>query len=74
MGEGVIFQSQIREGMRVIFLVVKGLGTRRHYAMIVSRVWQWALFDICEVRHTYYAFHVNIGISDVRFFSSWTTT
>ena len=50
VGEGVIFQSQIREGMRIIFLVVKGLGTRRQYAMIVTRI--WALFDICEVRHT----------------------
>ena len=38
VGEGVIFQSQIREGMRVIFLVVKGLGTRRQYAMIVTRM------------------------------------
>lgn len=52
MGEGVIFQSQIREGIRVIFVAVKGLGTRRQYAMIVTRMWQWALFDICEVRHT----------------------
>ena len=50
VGEGVIFQPQIREGMHVIFLVVKGLGTRRQYAMIVTRI--WALFDICEVRHT----------------------
>ena len=38
VGEGVIFQSQIREGMRVIFLVVEGLGTRRQYAMIVTRM------------------------------------
>ena len=38
VGEGAIFQPQVREGIRVIFLAVKGLGTRRQYAMIVTRM------------------------------------